>query len=72
MKDRARSHLHLARSTPPTPPPLPVRLARTCMGTLRGWELVCQYPTKITSIQVDITFTIPQLIDGAPSHDKEA
>jgi hypothetical protein len=29
-----------------------------------------QYPIKITNIQVEITFIVPKLIDGVPSHAK--
>jgi hypothetical protein len=31
---------------------------------------MCQYPVKITNIQVDITFIIAKLIDEVPSHAK--
>ena len=54
---------------PPTARSLPSLLAHTCVGTLPRWELMWQYPVKITNIQVDITSIIPQLIDGVPSHE---
>ena len=57
---------------PPTPPSLSGLLAHTCMGTLPHWEPMWQYLVKITHIEVDITFIIPKLIDGVPSHAKGA
>ena len=42
------------------------------MGTLPRLDLMRQYPVKITNIQVDVTFIIPKLIDGVPSHAKIA
>ena len=53
-----------------TPPSLPGLPARTCVGTLPHWEPMWQYPVKTTNIQVDITFIIPKLNDGVPSHVK--
>ena len=45
---------------------------RTCVGTLLYWKSLWQYPVKIAYIKVDITFIIPRLIDGVPSHAKGA
>jgi hypothetical protein len=59
-------------SAPPMPPSLPGLHAHTCVGTLPRWEPMRQYLVKITSIQVDITFIILKLIDGVPSHVKDA
>ena len=48
---------------PPTPPSLPVP----------AWKLfLIGNPVKIIKIKVDITFIIPKLIDGVPSHAKGA
>ena len=58
--------------TPPMLPLLPSLLACMCVGTLPCWQPMRQYPVKITNIQVDITFIIPKLIDGVPSHAKGA
>ena len=52
--------------------PLPRLPARTCVGTPPCWEPISQYMVKIINIQVDITFIIPKLIDGVPSHAKGA
>ena len=46
-------------STPPSLSGLPVC---TCMGTRPRWEPMWQYPVKITNIQDDITFAIPELM----------
>ena len=51
---------------------LPSFHVRICMGTLPRLDLMRQYPVKITNIQVDVTFIIPKLIDGVPSHAKGA
>ena len=56
--------------TPPTPLSVPGRLACTCMGTLPRWEPMWQYLVKISNIQVDITFIIPEFLDEVPSHAK--
>jgi hypothetical protein len=53
---------------PLTPPSLPIIPTQTCVGPLTHWELMWQYPVKITNIQVDIAFIIPKLVDGVPSH----
>ena len=55
---------------PPTPPSLHGLLVYTCVGTLPHWEPMWQYPIKITTIQVDITFIILKLIDEVLSHAK--
>jgi hypothetical protein len=57
---------------PPTPPSLPHLPACTCVGTPPRWEPMRQYPIKITNVQVAITFSVPKLIDGVPSHTKGA
>jgi hypothetical protein len=41
------------------------------MGTPPRWEPMWQYSVKMTNIQVEISFTIPKLIEGVPSHAKE-
>ena len=65
----ARSHLHLVG-------PRPLHASFTAqssgVGTLPRWELMWQYLVKITNIQVDITFIVPNLIDEVPSHVKGA
>ena len=59
--------------TPPMSPSLPSLSARTCVGTLPSWETNVKIPHQyITNIQVDITFIIPKLIDGIPSHVKRS
>ena len=69
---RARSHFHSAR-------PYSSHTSFTTQssfphlhGNSSHWEPMWQYPVKITNIQVDITFIIPKLIDGVPSHAKGA
>ena len=57
---------------PPTPPSWHGLPARTCVGTPPRWEPISQYLVKIIKFQVDITFIIPKLIDGVPSHAKGA
>ena len=55
---------------PPMPLSLPGFYACTYVGTLPHWEPMRQYPVNIINIQIDIAFTIPNLIDGVPSHSK--
>jgi hypothetical protein len=72
LRPRARSHLHSARPCPPTSPSVPSIPTRTCVGALPCWQPMCQYMVRITPIQIDMTFIIPKLIDGLPSHAKGA
>jgi hypothetical protein len=60
-------------------PPLPRLLHYAIFLPAPTWELLlvgkqCDKtgPVKITSIQVDITFIVPMLIDGVPSYAKGA
>ena len=57
---------------PPTPPSLPNLPARTCVGTLPCWAPMWHYRAKLHLFKVDITFIVPKLIDGVPSHAKGA
>ena len=60
--------LHSAGPTPPSLLVLPAR--RTFVGIVPCWEPMWQHLVKIIIIQVDITFIIPKLVDGVPSHAK--
>ena len=72
MKGHGLDHIFIQPGpAPPMPPSLSSLPAHTYVGTPR-WEPMWQHPVKIINIQVGITFIIPKLIDGVPSHAKEA
>ena len=66
----ARSHLHSVRPRPSHASFIVWSSYLHLHGNSSSLGINVTIPVKITNIQVDITFIIPKLIDGVPSHVK--